>query len=392
MSAFKTLIITATISSSTSPSPPSSSSSPLTLEGFQLLTVQTISAPAHGPGKGPEDTNGTTSNRPNPVRSLSQDSQSSFGSRGHHIAGRASVTLLRVSDIRLSNRVSWSSATSSPPPSARSIMPDNSPPQEPQIQTQTSHAQDTYTRSRSIARASRPPALPLASSSHDGLSGTSGSPPDRLSVRALTPPKSRRHRTFTVPPDAADPRGASSVAIAGAAPATSTAPEPTSAHSHRSFATFGGGREPDSPRTKDPPLPAPPSVPHLAPSRRARYKSLDTRQAALSLPPRLSSISHSGVPNLRRVHVPTRTSSLATPGLGVTAGSNAAHNTLHASAHGQVSSRHQTHIHFSKPQHTKDDNDTLGPYPWVNQRARGSSVYNSARGSKSCVELVRVDW
>lgn len=361
------------MSSSTSSSPPSSPSSPLTLEGFQLLTAQTISAPAHGPGKGPEDIESFTSNRPNPVRSLSQDSQGSFGSRGHRIAGRASVTLLRVSDIKLSNRSSWSSATSSPPPSARSIMPDSSPPRLPQTQTQTSPSQDTYTRTRSIARASRPPALPLASSSHDGLGGASGSPPDRLLVRAPTPPKSRRQRTFTVPPDATEPRGAST-----AAPATPTAPEPTSAHSHRSFATFGGDREAESPRTKDPPLPAPPSVPHRAPSPRARHQSLDTRQAPIPHPPRLSSISHSGVPDLPKLHVPTRTSSLATTGSGVAAGNT---------AHVQISSRHQTRP--SKAQHTRDDSDTLGPSPWANRRARGSSVYDNAGGSKSCIELVR---
>lgn len=377
------------MSSSASSSPPSSPSSPLTLEGFQLLTVQTVSAPAHGPGKGPEDNDGTASKRPHPVRSLSQDSQSSFGSRGHRIAGRASVTLLRVSDIRLSNRASWSSATSSPPPSARSTMPDNSPLQEPQTPTQTTSSQDPYTRTRSIARASRPPALPLASSSHDGLGCASGSPPERLSVRAPTPPKSRRQRTFTVPLDAAEPRGALGAAAAGAAPATPTAPEPTSAHSHRSFATFGGGREADSPRTKDPPLPVPPSVPHAAPSPRARHQSLDTHHPPLPIPPRLSSISHSGLPSLRKELVPTRTSSLATTGSGGAAVSNAAKNTPQASVYAQVSGRHQTHT--NKPQHTKDDSDTLGPSPWANRRAPGSNVYDSLGGSKSCVELVRVN-
>lgn len=381
------------MSSSTSSSPPSSPSSPLTLEGFQLLTVKTISAPAHGPSKGPEDNDGNTSGRLNPVRSFSQDSQSSLGARGQRIAGRASVTLLRVSDIRLSNRASWESSTSSSPPSAHTTMSNNSPPQEPQTQAQTTPPQETYTRNRSIARASRPPALPLASSSHDGLGGASGSPPERLAVRAPTPPKSRRQRTFTVPPDAPEPPGASGVAgaagTAGAAPATPAAPEPTSAHSHRSFATFGGGRDAESPRTKDPPLHAPPSVPHPAPSPRARHQSLDTRPAPFPLPPRLSSISHSGVSNPRKLLVPTRTSSLATTGSGGAAGSNAANNTPHASAHAQVPGRHQSHA--SKPQHSRDDSDTLVPSHWAKRRTRGSNVFENALGSKSCEELIRVN-
>lgn len=382
------------MSFSTSSSPPSSPSSPLTLEGFQLLTVQTMSAPAHGPSKGPDDKGGGTRGGTNPARSHSQDSQGSVGSQGPRIAGRASVTLLRMSDIKLSNRASWESPTfMSSPPSAYDSTPDNSPPRNSQHQTQTS--QGTYTRNRSIARASRPPALPLATSSHVGLGAASGSPPESLFMRAPTPPQSRRRRTLDVPSDALKRPGASGAAGAagfkaaagGAADsATPKAPEPTSAHSHQSFATFGGGREPDSPRTKDPPLPAPPSVPHLTPSPRARHQSLDSPQAPFPLPPRMSSISHSGVPNPRKVFVPARTSSLVTPGSG---GASASY-TPHASSYAQVSGRHQVYL-AGEPQRSRDSDDVPVPSSWANRRQRASDIYEHPGGSKSCVELVRAD-
>lgn len=150
----------------------------------------------------------------------------------------------------------------------------------------------SYAQTRSIARASRPPVLPLHYSSHSGLDDASDFPPERLSTEA---PTVARQRGLTAPSDAPGtletfPATASVCASLATLGHPNTL-EPSSARSHRNLATFGGDGDLDCPRSRISSFTSLSKVPRPAAAFRVRHL-LPHGETPFARPPRLTLLSH----------------------------------------------------------------------------------------------------